>query len=123
VDSAVALATITRPVPGSGPGSRGGTEPLGWRQVSGSLGLLDLDTPPAEMSGRLAALRIFIGYAGWGPGQLESEIAEDAWYVVAGEPWDAFTDAPGALWRVVLRRQRDQSLALVSTFPDDPTLN
>lgn len=151
-DSAVALASITGPIPGSvaaspggfgglggsgGPGAggfgglggfeaaasaAGGGEPVGWRQVSGSLGLLDLDTPPAEVTGRLAGLRIFIGYAGWGPGQLEAEIAEEAWYVVAAESGDAFSATPERLWRAVLRRQSGD-LALVSTFPDDPTLN
>ena len=72
----------------------------------------------AELSG----LRIFAGYAGWGEGQLEEEIAEGAWYVVDGEARDAFTDEPELLWRTVLRRQGGD-LAMVATFPEDPSLN
>ena len=37
-------------------------------------------------------------------------------------PADAFTTTPDGLWRSVLRRQLGE-LALVSTFPDDPSLN
>ena len=70
----------------------------------------------------LAGLRIFAGYAGWAAGQLEGEIDEGAWYVVDSEPRDAFTDNPERLWREVLRRQRGR-LAMVSTYPDDPTQN
>lgn len=131
-DSAVALAALTGPVPsrgpelgpaGLGPVGLGGMEPPGWRQVVGSLGLLDVTVPPEEIRDRLAALRIFVGYAGWGAGQLEHEIAADAWYVVAAAAGDVFTDSPETLWRAVLRRQADAGLAIVSTFPDDPALN
>ncbi len=97
-------------------------EPVGVKRIMGSLGLVDLDIPPQIIAGGVAGLRIFAGYAGWGAGQLEGEIAEGAWYVVDAEARDAFTDAPEQLWRQVLRRQRGD-LALVSTFPDDPSLN
>lgn len=42
-----------------------------------------------------AALRVFIGYAGWAPGQLGQELGRDAWYVVplsTQEIFDADTD-------------------------------
>lgn len=97
-------------------------EPLGVRRILGSLGLVDLDTPPEVVVPELSGLRIFAGYAGWGAGQLEREIAEGAWFVVAAEPRDAFTDSPQDMWRVVLRRQRGE-LAMMSTFPDDPSMN
>jgi putative transcriptional regulator len=92
------------------------------RRIIGSLGLVDLDTSPAAIAGDVAGLRIFAGYAGWSSGQLEDEIGEGAWYVVDAEPRDPFTDAPEGLWRAVLRRQRGD-LALVSTYPDDPSMN
>lgn len=97
-------------------------EPTGVRRLIGSLGLVDLDTPPEEVAADLAGLRIFAGYAGWSDGQLESEIEQGAWYVVGAESRDAFTDRPQDLWRRVLRRQGGD-LALVSTFPEDPSLN
>jgi putative transcriptional regulator len=97
-------------------------EPVGVRRILGSLGLVDLDTPPEVVAGGVSGLRIFAGYAGWSKGQLEAEIAQGAWYVVEAEARDAFSDAPDELWGQVLRRQRGD-LAFVSTYPDDPSLN
>jgi putative transcriptional regulator len=100
----------------------GDDEPVGWRPLYAGVGLIDLDAPPEVLAAGLGALRIFAGYAGWSPGQLQDEIDEGAWYVVEAELGDAFSDTPGRLWRSVLRRQRSD-LALLATFPDDPTLN
>ncbi len=111
LDSALALAVVP-----------GGEEPLGWRQVVGRLGLVDLDAPPELLAAEVSALRIFAGYAGWGAGQLADELGAGVWYVVDGEPGDAFSPEPQGLWRSVLRRQRGD-LALMSTYPEDPTLN
>lgn len=102
-------------------------EPLGWRALEGpkemgALGLVDLDAPPEVLGAELADLRVFAGYAGWGKEQLENEVAEGAWYVVDPARLDPFAVEPGRLWRDVLRRQGGD-LALVSTFPDDPTQN
>lgn len=96
--------------------------PVGFRAVAGALGVLDLDTPVELVDGTLLGMRIFAGYAGWGVGQLESEIDEGSWYVVSGQPPDVFRDDPGELWRDVLRRQPGQ-LAWHSTRPMDPELN
>ncbi|WP_244929633.1 YqgE/AlgH family protein [Nocardioides sp. W7] len=96
--------------------------PVGFREVVGRLGLLDLDTPPELVEGTVDRLRIFAGYAGWGAGQLEGEIEEGAWYVVAAQAPDVFRRDPGELWRDVLRRQPGD-LAMHSTRPGDPGLN
>jgi putative transcriptional regulator len=111
LDSALGLAVI--------PGDEG---PLGWRRVHGAIGLVDLETPPELLARTLGSLRIFAGYAGWGPGQLEDELREGAWYVVESEPGDVSSPRPESLWRAVLRRQRSE-LAMVATYPDDPSLN
>ena len=104
-------------------GGEGGADgPLGWRRVHGAIGLVDLEAPPELLAAELGSLRIFAGYAGWGPGQLEDELSEGAWYVVESEPGDVSSPAPEGLWRSVLRRQRSE-LALVATYPDDPSLN
>ena len=73
LDSALGLALV----PGEGE-----EEPLGWRRVVGRVGLVDLDAPPEVLAAEVSRLRIFAGYAGWGAGQLEDELAEGAWYVV-----------------------------------------
>ncbi|HTS98210.1 MAG TPA: YqgE/AlgH family protein [Streptosporangiaceae bacterium] len=107
--------------------ARGDDEPLGWRSLDGSsltarIGLVDLEAPPELLAGGITSLRVFAGYAGWGPGQLRSEIEEGAWYVLAGEPTDAFLAEPERLWPEVLRRQGGE-FAIVATYPDDPMLN
>lgn len=96
--------------------------PVGFREVLGRLGLLDLDTPPELLDGSLEGLRIFAGYAGWGAGQLATEIEEGSWYVVPAEAADVFRLDPSGLWRDVLRRQPGE-LAWHSTRPADPDLN
>jgi putative transcriptional regulator len=99
-----------------------GAEPVGVKRIIGALGLVDLDTPPEVVTGGVAGLRIFAGYAGWSTGQLEGEIDEGAWYVVDAEARDPFSDTPELLWSQVLRRQHGE-LAFVATFPADPTHN
>ena len=96
--------------------------PVGFRPVTGRLGVLDLDTPVELVDGSLAGLRVFAGYAGWGAEQLQGEIAEGSWYVVPGEVPDVFRVDPGSLWRDVLRRQPGE-MAWHSTRPSDPDLN
>ncbi|MFC7493054.1 MULTISPECIES: YqgE/AlgH family protein [unclassified Nocardioides] len=96
--------------------------PVGFRAVEGTLGLVDLDTPVELLQGGLAGLRIFAGYAGWGAGQLDGEIAEGSWYVVPAETADVFRLDTADLWRDVLRRQPGE-LAWHSTRPFDPDLN
>lgn len=96
--------------------------PLGWREVAGRLGIVDLDVPPELLSGSLSQLRVFAGYAGWGAQQLQDELAEESWYVVASEEEDVFGAHPTGLWREVLRRQPGM-LAWHSTRPLDPELN
>jgi putative transcriptional regulator len=112
LDTAMGLVTV----PGDG------DEPMGVKRLFGGVGLVDLDTPPVLVIPEIAGLRIFAGYAGWSPGQLEDEVGTGSWYVVDAEARDAFTDHPEDLWRRVLRRQRDH-LAFVSTFPSDPAMN
>lgn len=90
--------------------------------MHGAIGLVDLEAPPELLASAVGSLRIFAGYAGWGPGQLEDELVEGAWYVVESEPGDVSSPSPERLWREVLRRQRNE-LAMVATYPDDPSLN
>jgi putative transcriptional regulator len=84
--------------------------------------LVDLGADPVLEQLELTQVRVFSGYAGWAPGQLEDEILQGAWFPVDAEPADVFTGDPGALWHAVLRRQPGE-LALLSTFPADPTTN
>lgn len=76
-----------------------------------------LEPPPAGVRARL-----FVGQAGWGPGQLESELAEGAWVVDDASVDDVMAPFPDALWSDVLRRHGGQP-ALWATHPLDPSLN
>lgn len=110
-DSALAIGLST----GTGPQA-------GFKPLIGEYGLVDLDAAPVDLTPDLAGVRIFSGYAGWSPGQLEVEIAEGSWYVVAALARDLLDPEPESLWRTVLRRQPGE-LAFLSTLPDDPTMN
>lgn len=97
-------------------------EPPGWRPLFGRVGLLHLDTPLEIAVGAYADLRIFAGYAGWAPGQLERELALGAWHVVRSRHSDAFDADPATLWRRTLRRQGGE-LGILSTWTPRPELN
>jgi putative transcriptional regulator len=85
-------------------------------QVVGSLGTLD----PDGTNESLRRVRVYAGYAGWGPGQLDGEIDEGAWIVDDADPEDPFQD--GDLWAGALQR-KGGAYSLLATMPADPSLN
>lgn len=88
--------------------------------IFGALGFLPADAEPGDLS--IRRLRLFAGYAGWGAGQLETELAEPSWIVVPAQPDDPFAPDPDELWRSVLHRA-GREFALMETMPYDPELN
>jgi putative transcriptional regulator len=78
----------------------------------------DIDT----LAAAVRRARVYAGHAGWGPGQLEDELAEEAWIVEAPLREELFSDDPEGLWSAVLRR-KGREFALLSTMPPDPSLN
>lgn len=90
--------------------------------VVGSVGFLPADVEDDAALGHLPRVRVFAGYAGWSPGQLEDEIDEDSWIVAAAEPDDVFTEEPDLLWGQVLRRLGGR-YALLAAMPVDPAVN
>ena len=100
-NSALALALVP-----------GKDEPIGWRALDGApalarLGLLDLDTPPRLLAPAITSLRVYAGYAGWSPGQLENEMKRKAWLTF-----------PASVY--LIRSKKLRSVPLTSRFP--PTL-
>ncbi len=91
-------------------------------RLLGDLGLVDLELDPAEVSSWITDLRLYAGYSGWGPGQLDDELSQEAWFVVDAEPSDPFLADGASLWRRILARQHG-SLARLSLFPPHPSLN
>ena len=97
-----------------------GSAPLeGWPEVLG-VRAVDLEEAPGVDSGLEA--RVFTGYSGWGPGQLESELSANGWFVVDAVADDVFTAHPEGLWEEVLRRAGGR-YAWFATYPADPRLN
>jgi putative transcriptional regulator len=86
------------------------------------LGTLDLDLDPALYASTMPSLRVFVGYAGWSPGQLELELAAGGWLVVDLASDDPFSADPSQLWQAVLRRQGGR-LAMFASAPEDPSTN
>jgi putative transcriptional regulator len=89
--------------------------------VLDSIGFLPGDTEPDEI-GELTRARVFAGYAGWAPGQLEAELEEGSWIVEAALPADVFTNRPEDLWSEVLRRKGPE-YSVIALMPEDPRLN
>lgn len=48
---------------------------------------------------------IAFGYAGWGPGQLEDELARHDWFIGSEDPWLIFDDDRGKVWEDALARR------------------
>jgi putative transcriptional regulator len=65
---------------------------------------------------------VYAGYSGWGPGQLEAEMADDSWIVEPARVEDVFTDAPDLLWSSVLGRKGEPYRRLAK-MPYDPSMN
>ncbi len=84
--------------------------------VVGSLGTIDPDAENVS----LRRIRVFAGYTGWAPGQLDDELEQEAWVVTPAQAGDAFAD--GDIWSEALRR-KGGNYRLLSTMPADPSLN
>ncbi|MGA2620464.1 MAG: YqgE/AlgH family protein [Thermoguttaceae bacterium] len=69
--------------------------------------------------------KVFTGYAGWGPGQLDYEVEQGIWRVVPATPGLVFSDT-GDLWEQLSRQaSRLQLLTMfnIKHIPADPLLN
>jgi putative transcriptional regulator len=103
---------------GLGRVSEGAVE--GFAPLIGDLGTVDLELDPDRVA--VDRVRVFLGHSGWGPWQLDQEVAGGSWFVVdssADDPWSA---EPEGLWRVVLRRQPGR-LRVFADMPVDVGTN
>jgi putative transcriptional regulator len=97
-------------------------ETTGFRAISGALGTVSLDRSPDDVQVEVLEARVFAGYAGWGPGQLEAEVLGGDWFAFEPAEQDVFDPEPGDLWGRVLRRQGGW-LAVLARHPLDPSVN
>jgi len=86
------------------------------KEVVAGLGTIDPDAPHDS----LRRLRVYAGYAGWAPGQLDGEVEQGAWIVEDATPEAPFHD--GDIWSDTLRR-KGGGYRLLATMPEDPSVN
>jgi putative transcriptional regulator len=89
--------------------------------VVGSVGFLPAEVDPEEL-GELRQTRVFAGYAGWGPQQLDAELDEGSWIVELAQPADVFAETSVDLWSEVLRR-KGGPFGVLALMPPDPSSN
>ena len=68
-------------------------------------------------------LRVFAGYAGWSPGQLDDELRREAWIVHPATLDLVFDVTPTALWRQILKSRSDWKERILADAPDNPSSN
>jgi putative transcriptional regulator len=90
--------------------------------VVADVGLVSASAETADLPAAVRRARVYAGHAGWGPGQLEREVEEEAWIVEAPLPAELFPSDPETLWRDVLLRKGGR-YALLARMPADPSLN
>ncbi len=122
------LAPEAEPIFFGGPVERGAMVALADGSFGGgelALGLRSIDLErqvPLVRAEGVERIRVFAGYAGWGPAQLEGELAVGAWWLADATKEDVFNDDPGNLWKSVLSRAGGE-LAWFAHYPQDPSLN
>lgn len=90
--------------------------------VVGPVGLIGEGSELAELPDEVRRARVFAGYAGWGPGQLDDELEREDWFVAPAGIDDIFDPDADDLWRRVLARKGGH-YALVARMPVDPSVN
>ncbi|MFT6204629.1 MAG: putative transcriptional regulator [Spirosomataceae bacterium] len=67
-------------------------------------------------------VRLFVGYSGWEPGQLQNEINRNSWYISNADAALVFDTPAKSVWRETLRRMGG-NYRVISNYPTDPRLN
>jgi putative transcriptional regulator len=90
--------------------------------VVGDVGFASSEGELGEVAGVTRRARVFAGYSGWGPGQLEAELEEESWLVEPAEGVDLFPEAGDDLFGAVLRR-KGGTYRVLALMPEDPSTN
>jgi putative transcriptional regulator len=81
---------------------RTATPPEDAVQIFGAVHLVNVDEAMLATASNAAKLRFFAGYAGWGSGQLQHELAFDSWHVLPATEELVFAEDTGEIWRKLL---------------------
>ena len=90
--------------------------------VVGDVGFARADGDLDDLARATRRARVFAGYSGWAPGQLESELEESSWLVEPAEDVDLFPEPGEDLFGAALRR-KGGTYRLLATMPEDPRQN
>ena len=113
-DTGIALVVLASGVDGG--------KNSGLQRIEGRVHVVDLDSDPDELRGNVDGMRVFVGYTGWAPGQLQGELDRGDWYVAPSLPSDLLAPARVDVWGAVLRRQ-EMPLPLYATYVNDGDVN
>ncbi len=68
-------------------------------------------------------VRFFIGYSGWGEGQLDSELSEETWVVYSGmTSFSVFENSSDQIWKQLMKGMGGE-FEIQANYPIDPRLN
>ena len=82
------------------------------------VGIIDLTELPTD----LADVRVYAGYSGWSPGQLEAELEEGSWWILPADPDTVFTSEPATVWDTLVAGAPG-AIPFHRHYPHDPSLN
>jgi putative transcriptional regulator len=68
-------------------------------------------------------IKMFAGYSGWSPGQLEDELKRDAWLIHPASLDLVFEVDPAKLWQAILHQKKGWKYKLLSQMPEDLSRN
>jgi putative transcriptional regulator len=71
-----------------------------------------------KRSGAAGRVRVYAGHAGWGPGQLQSEIEDGSWFATRATPEFVFHDNPANVWSELVKRASQRSVRASTLLPD-----
>ncbi len=90
--------------------------------IDGDVGLPNMETSLEGLADGVRRARCFAGHSGWGPGQLDAELAQEAWILEPMAAEDLWIEAGPELWAGVLARKGGE-YALLARMPLDPSVN
>lgn len=75
-----------------------------------------------QRSPEVGRIRFFLGYSGWGSGQLAGEMKEKSWLTVPAKQSLVFHEKAADIWRLAVK-QLDEKFHEIINYPIDPQLN
>jgi putative transcriptional regulator len=100
--------------------ARAKSKPEGASTVLGDIYFISTKTGLEKALGEVSnssGLRIYVGYCGWAPNQLEHEVLRGSWYIFNRSEDVAFDAVPATLWSRLISKTERQFVRLNPTPP------